>query len=1040
MKGKKIKLISFIALLAVLAFLFSLKFSQAQTDTTTGNLNGNGSTSTSQINNASPDAIGVRIVPNPNHYSLNRWYASQGFAGSPQALTVDGYEAIRDGRTVYVNAANIDPGNKTIYTNIYLISYNQNSAAQTVDILGQIIAHWKFNGNLTESSSPLPSCAISSLSCLTKADCQSGQVCATATTASSSCQLLAPKNCLTDTDCPVNFFCDSVKAKITRDIKRVGQLEELKEALFSYKSAQNHYPTLNAGTYLIGHSVSVWPSWTETFLSALPPSAGFLDPINRLGACPGYDNKTCWKAETKKFVYDPTPTYLMLPASSYGFVYKTDANGSNYSLCAVLESRELGYHFSPNDPASSACVTATGILSGGQATNTPPYLVDKNLNGIAGQEFSGFVKVLDRENNPLTWTFSTASTNWSGWKNNNNNNQPPILVGTNNPSQKKIYAQNAGAPGTYNATLIVTDGQGGTLSTVTPLVVSGPAPVISAEDGYYELDQVTPLAYHFIFSGANITNAASSYNVTLTAGPFDVLNLVGMNETFSSAGINKYRVDYSGLIPTSHKFYQDTDFSYRITVTDRFNVTATKNFTIHVGVIDPLLDFNCPTNARLNGNYNCFIGFTTQGNHTLSYTSGGALPAGLLLITTSTIVSYNRPGVSWWKGVNDWARATWQFLTAASPVFGATGLPPAGISGLSVYLKGQPTATSSGTNISLKATNEYGASSTRAFVLRVNNYCGDGQKQTPNLEGRGGIYNDGWEDCDGQAGVTLDVAASNPALQYGCQTEAGTTTPNPILSNNYCVFKSPLNGGGFCGDTYCENKILVGGVPTLLETPANCPNDCSATCTSDCNGKVCGDDGCGGTCGACPTGQTCDSVTGQCSAGQRICDYDNVCEPINGEDCGTCPADCTCSPNQTCQNNHCVANCTPNCQTGLCGSDGCGGTCACAANQICKDQLCCTFMGNSCVCGIAWSSVNMSRCGGRNCCDSSETCCNGSCVNDPNHQKTPCGNTCCNSNQYCCDGACLQRNPNGKDTCYVPQTNYPSGLVYQTYGRLSRNN
>jgi len=55
----------------------------------------------------SADAIGVRIIPNPNHYSISRWYENQGFTGSPQSLIVDGYEAIRDGRTVYVNAANL---------------------------------------------------------------------------------------------------------------------------------------------------------------------------------------------------------------------------------------------------------------------------------------------------------------------------------------------------------------------------------------------------------------------------------------------------------------------------------------------------------------------------------------------------------------------------------------------------------------------------------------------------------------------------------------------------------------------------------------------------------------------------------------------------------------------------------------------------------------------------------------------------------------------------------------------------------------------
>ena len=96
-------------------------------------------------NSDASDAIAVRIIPNPNHYSISRWYESQGFSGAPQELTVDGYEAVRDGRTVYVNATNVE--GKNIYTNVYLISYNQTTTNKTVDILGQIISHWKFNSN-----------------------------------------------------------------------------------------------------------------------------------------------------------------------------------------------------------------------------------------------------------------------------------------------------------------------------------------------------------------------------------------------------------------------------------------------------------------------------------------------------------------------------------------------------------------------------------------------------------------------------------------------------------------------------------------------------------------------------------------------------------------------------------------------------------------------------------------------------------------------------------------------------------------------------
>ncbi len=71
-------------------------------------------------------------MSNPNHYTIERWYQEQGFKGSPQSLVVDGYQAIRDGRTVYVNAANINTSTNQIYTNIYLISYTQESENATV--------------------------------------------------------------------------------------------------------------------------------------------------------------------------------------------------------------------------------------------------------------------------------------------------------------------------------------------------------------------------------------------------------------------------------------------------------------------------------------------------------------------------------------------------------------------------------------------------------------------------------------------------------------------------------------------------------------------------------------------------------------------------------------------------------------------------------------------------------------------------------------------------------------------------------------------
>ena len=77
-------------------------------------------------------------------------------------------------------------------------------------------------------------------------------------------------------------------------------------------------------------------------------------------------------------------------------------------------------------------------------------------------------------------------------------------------------------------------------------------------------------------------------------------------------------------------------------------------------------------------------------------------------------------------------------------------------------------------------------------------------------------------------------------------------------------------------------------------------------CQSDCEGKECGDDGCGGTCGTCP----CES-----------------CEP----------ADSDCAPN-----GQCVGPCQSDCIGKVCGDDGCGGSCGdCPEDMMCHpDNLC----------------------------------------------------------------------------------------------------
>lgn len=749
---------------------------QTGTNIDEGDSGPGGSLPPSRIDSSNPDAIGVRVVPNVNHYSISRWYQSQGFQGSPQSLIVDGYEAIRDGRTVYVNAANIDTTSKTIYTNIYLISYNQDPNEKTVDILGQIVSHWKFNNNLPTTAAPAPTCSISSLSCSSNTQCGAGSICATSGAASSSCQLINPPSCTTDSQCPNDYFCDSLKAKVTRDIKRLGQIEELREALYNYKLKSGSFPALTGGTYLPNRSISVWPSWSQTLLPGLAVSPNLRDPINRLGPCPGFDPKTCWNDSTQRFVNNVFINNLRLPAGSHAFVYSTNPTASTYYLCSTLETRqpELGYSFFPNNPVSSGlCETTTGTLATGTASNTPPYITDRLLSGQANQPFFGFIRAADKEGHTLTWTM-TKQGDWSSWV------DGPTLVDTSNPNQKNIRAGRAGAPGVYNLAITLRDSLGAQMTTTTPVTISSAATIIEAENIDYTVNTQTPFNYRLSFTSSELNNAASSYTVFRSAGPDNTDPLSLLTRTFTALSPNQFQVSFNGIIPPAIKFYQDADYRYVVRVTDRFNNIFSKEFLVKIRTENPRLNFNCLASARLGKNYSCELGFYAQDNHTLSYTATG-LPGGLF--------------------VNNW--------------------------GNRAGLQGTPNSLNSGTTVTVKATNEYGASTTKAFTLRVNNYCGDGVRQRPNTEGGGGLYNDGYEDCDGLAGLAGDPNGSTPNLQYGCTTGVGAATPNPILDNGHCVYKSPLKGGGYCGDGYCQLQVNGQG----MENCWNCQQDCG-TCVA----------------------------------------------------------------------------------------------------------------------------------------------------------------------------------------------------------------
>jgi len=347
--------------------------------------------------NLNIDAIAVRVLSNPDNYSALRWYRERGYTGSPQSLIVDGYEAIRDQRTVFVNAANVS--GSTFFTNIYLISYNQDAQRVTQDIFSKILSRWKFNTNLI-----IPG----------------------------NCNKSAEINCLTDSQCPLGEYCLSDKAKVTRDTRRLADLADIRTELEAYAKTRGYYPKLEAGSYLRGRSISTWPSWRDKFSTDLNYNLP-LDPINKLGDCGGFNfNKiTCWDEMVMQFPGgDPASG---LPADSHVYVYSITPDGASFDVCAVMES---GYDISGN-------------CSFGAASNNPPQIVNSSFpDACQGEEYNAYIEAYDADSDELSWSFNGS---WGA-----------VLEDIPGfPNKKRIYAASAGSIGIYTFQVGVNDGRGG---------------------------------------------------------------------------------------------------------------------------------------------------------------------------------------------------------------------------------------------------------------------------------------------------------------------------------------------------------------------------------------------------------------------------------------------------------------------------------------------------------------------------------------------------------------------------------------------------
>ena len=206
--------------------------------------------------------------------------------------------------------------------------------------------------------------------------------------------------------------------------------------------------------------------------------------------------------------------------------------------------------------------------------------------------------------------------------------------------------------------------------------------------------------------------------------------------------------------------------------------------------------------------------------------------------------------------------------------------------------------------------------------------------------------------CEGPPGPVGPAGLAGESGPAGVQGPAGAAGPAGEVASAMDAFDGDVDETSFDGGLDATSSDGVAEL--FVDTP----------CVPDCDGKECGVDDCGGSCGTCDGQDAC--IDSQC-----------VCQPAcDGLECGPdgCGGHCgICACGETCADGACVFIA---CDGLECGGDDCGGSCGeCLGGTVCD--------AGQCVCVPDCDGV---ECGDDDCgglcgtCDGGEDCQAGQCV------------------------------------------------------------
>ncbi len=356
------------------------------------------------------DAIGVRVIQNPNYLSPKAWFQSQPtfVNASFSEIKMDGYEGVQSGNTAYVAATNQQGG--FLYPNIYVVSYNPTAGADAKAIFEQILKNWRFNAN-TDVVTNVGLCQIGNVYAQDKDShfipCQwDGDCVETLDKDGGECEVSKMQPSASDL-CPLyktaHAFCDSDKAKIQKDMKRLTDITTTVSALTSYGNKNKHcsvtkgqscsadpecpgtekcvksYPSVLKGTFVPAMSVSTWDSWNAALSNDLQTKIA-TDPLNQYFlSCkdqgPNYDPVTCFNGKEGKYV---------CPTGSHVYGYQ-NVGGEKFTLYSQLEYTGAPWKY-PIDQFSNDDATINAEYDGDPTKLGP---ITKTVAGVV-YPLSGF--------------------------------------------------------------------------------------------------------------------------------------------------------------------------------------------------------------------------------------------------------------------------------------------------------------------------------------------------------------------------------------------------------------------------------------------------------------------------------------------------------------------------------------------------------------------------------------------------------------------------------------------------------------------------